>query len=210
MILNDRQIKQRVQDEEMIVHFISEQVRVIQTIVDDKEGIFMPSFFSKERKAISYGTGSFGYDPRLHLQSGLKIFSPIGVTEINPKRFNPDCLIDAPLLSDEDGWYWLMPPNTYALGVTVEYFKMPKDIVADVLGKSTLARCGLIINATPLEPGWEGNLVLELSNVSGLPLRVYPEEGIAQIRFHQGEECEVPYGEGRKYQGQTGIITARV
>ena len=164
------------------------------------------------RRIISAGLSSYGYDLRL-AADGFRVFSPIASAEIDPKNFDQNSLFDVPLRAAADGSrYWLLPPHSYALGVTVESFNMPRNVIAYCLGKSSYARSGLIINATPLEPCWRGRLVLEMSNSADLPVRIYAGEGIAQVTFFQSdEECLVSYADRQgKYQDQTGLVTPRL
>lgn len=165
----------------------------------------------EDRRVISYGVSSYGYDLRL-APDGFRVFSPIASAEIDPKNFDEKSLIEAPLRTADDGSkYWLLPPHSYALGVTVETFNMPRNVLGICLGKSTYARAGLIVNCTPLEPGWRGRLVLEFSNSADLPIRIYANEGIAQVTFFESDEdCEVTYADrAGKYQDQVGLTTAR-
>jgi dCTP deaminase len=162
-------------------------------------------------RVISYGTSSAGYDLRLS-EEGMKRFDFGPYEEIDPKRFSERQLVDVPYRMFAGGDYYLMPEHSYALGVTLETIIMPEDHLGLVVGKSTYARCGLIVNTTPLEPGWTGQLVLELHNATPLPLRVYAREGIAQLLMIP---CDyrplVSYADrAGKYQHQTGITTARV
>ncbi|MBI3950037.1 MAG: dCTP deaminase [Acidobacteria bacterium] len=164
------------------------------------------------RRIISCGVSSYGYDMRL-AKDGFYIFSPIKGREIDPKNFDNSSLIESPLRTTEDGsQYWLLPPLSYALGVTVETFNIPRNVICLCFGKSTYARSGLIINATPLEPTWRGRLVLEISNSADLPVRIYAEEGIAQVIFFESDEdCEVAYEDRQgKYQDQKGLVTPKV
>lgn len=164
------------------------------------------------RRIISAGLSSYGYDLRL-AADGFRVFSPIASAEIDPKQFDESSLVEAPLKTAEDGsQYWLMPPHTYALGVTVETFNMPRNVIGICLGKSTFARSGIIVNTTPLEPGWKGRLVLEFSNSADLPVRIYANEGVAQVTFFESDEvCETSYADRTgKYQHQEGIVTARL
>lgn len=172
-------------------------------------------------EVLSFGLSSCGYDVRLSAEAGLRIFAPEHFVEnlnpnkrtvIDPKKFEPKFVHDA-FLNDVqgEGQFWILPPHSYALGATVECFTMPTNIAGLCLGKSTMARCGLIVNATPLEPGWEGQLVLEIANSTSLPMRIYAEEGIAQILFFQiSGRVERPYGAGRKYQSQQGVTLAKI
>lgn len=164
------------------------------------------------RRIISAGVSSYGYDLRL-APDGFRVFSPVASAEIDPKKFDECSLVEAPLRSTEDGsQYWLLPPHSYALGVTVETFQMPRNVIGLCLGKSSYARSGLIVNTTPLEPGWRGRLVLEFSNSADLPVRIYANEGIAQVTFFESDEdCEVSYADrSGKYQDQTGLVTPRL
>ena len=151
------------------------------------------------RKVISYGTSSYGYDIRCAPE--FKIFTNINTTIVDPKNFDPASFVD--VHSD----VCMIPPNSFALARTVEYFRIPRDILTICLGKSTYARCGIIVNVTPLEPEWEGHVTLEFSNTTPLPAKVYANEGVAQVIFLQSDEaCDVSYRDrGGKYQGQRGV-----
>jgi len=160
---------------------------------------------------ISRGLTSYGYD--VQLADDFKVFTNIHSAAIDPKRLDPKCLVDVRAEIDEvTGEYFvLMPPNSYLLGRTVEYFRIPRDIMVICVGKSTYARSGAIVNVTPIEPGFEGNVVIEISNSTNLPARVYAWEGIAQFMFFRGDRpCSTSYGDrGGKYQGQTGLTLPR-
>jgi dCTP deaminase len=163
-------------------------------------------------RIISAGASSYGYDMRL-ADDGFRIFSSVYGLEIDPKHFDENSLIEPALYTAEDGSkYYLLPPHHYGLGVTVETFKMPRNVTGIALGKSTYARAGLLVNTTPLEAGWTGRLVVEIANLANLPLRVYVNEGIGQILFFESDEaCAVSYSDrGGKYQGQTGLTYAKV
>lgn len=165
-----------------------------------------------DRKIISCGLSSYGYDCRL-ARDEFKVFSPVQGTEINPKKFDPNSLLDIPLREDTDGsLYWLLPPHSYALGVTIECFNIPRNITAIALGKSTYARCGIVVNTTPLEAAWRGRLVVELYNAANLPVRLFAEEGFVQILFFESdEECSTSYSDrAGKYQDQKGLTLAKV
>lgn len=153
---------------------------------------------------VSYGTSSYGYDVRCARE--FKLFTNLHSAIIDPKEFNPQSFVDV------EGDHCIIPPHSFALARTVEYFRMPKDILAICVGKSTYARCGIIVNVTPLEPGWEGHITLELSNTTPLPAKIYANEGVAQILFFQGDEkCDTSYDErGGKYQGQKGVTLPKV
>lgn len=150
-------------------------------------------------KIISYGTSSYGYDVRCARE--FKVFTNIHSTVVDPKNFNEKNFVDF------EGDCCIIPPNSFALARTIEYFRMPRDILTVCLGKSTYARCGIIVNVTPLEPEWEGHVTLEFSNTTPLPAKIYAGEGCAQILFFKGDEpCDVSYSDrGGKYQGQTGV-----
>jgi len=164
------------------------------------------------RRIISAGASSYGYDMRL-ADDGFRVFSPVHGREIDPKRFDEGSLVEPPLRTADDGsQYYLMPPHSYALGVSVETFRMPRNVTGICLGKSSYARAGLLVNTTPLEAGWTGRLVIELGNLANLPLRVYVNEGIGQVLFFESDEaCDVSYEDrGGKYQGQTGLTYSRL
>jgi len=165
-----------------------------------------------DRRIISSGLSSYGYDCRL-ARDEFKVFSPVTGTEIDPKNFDPDSLLDVPIRRADDGSdYWLLPPHSYALGVTIERFQIPRNVTALAIGKSTYARCGLIANTTPLEANWCGRLVVELYNAANLPVRLYAEEGFIQILFFESDEdCETSYSDrGGKYQDQKGLTLAKL
>ena len=151
------------------------------------------------RGVISYGLSSYGYDIRCSPE--FKIFTNINTTIVDPKKF------DAKSLVDFDGVECIIPPNSFALARTVEYFRIPRNVLTICLGKSTYARCGIIVNVTPLEPEWEGYVTLELSNTTPLPAKIYAGEGIAQVVFFESDEvCETSYKDRLgKYQGQRGV-----
>jgi len=167
-----------------------------------------PNMVRFGQRVISYGTTSFGYDVTLD-EAGFKIFSGMNVSEIDPMEFDEECLVDATVRTcPKSGLkYILLPPHSYGLGVTREYFHMPRDVVALCIGKSTYARAGVLINATPIEPGFAGNVVIEVANLTPIPARIYLNTGIAQFLFFRGEEeCETSYADrGGKYMGQRGI-----
>jgi dCTP deaminase len=163
------------------------------------------------RKVLSFGSTSYGYDVRL--QEKFQIFTNVNGGEIDPKAIGNHCMVDGQMHTAKDGSrYVILPPNSYLLGVTVEYFRMPRDVLAICLGKSTYARAGAIVNATPIEPGFEGEVVIEIANSTSLPMRIYAGEGISQFLFFQGSEaCEVSYADrGGKYQGQRGMQLGKV
>ncbi|CAA6815366.1 MAG: Deoxycytidine triphosphate deaminase (EC [uncultured Campylobacterales bacterium] len=153
---------------------------------------------------VSYGLSSYGYDIRVGNE--FKIFTNINATIIDPKNFNTNNVVEH--IGDE----CIVPPNSFALASTVEYFKIPRDVLAICLGKSTYARCGIIVNVTPFEPEFEGHITIEISNTTPLPAKIYANEGIAQVLFLQGDEaCETSYKDKKgKYQSQTGITLPRI
>lgn len=156
------------------------------------------------RNKISYGLSSYGYDMRV--ADEFKVFTNIFTTVVDPKRFDPKSLVDI------KGDHCIIPPNSFALARTVEYFKIPRNILTICVGKSTYARCGIIVNVTPFEPEWEGYATLEISNTTPLPAKIYANEGIAQIIFLEAdEECEVSYKDKKgKYQAQKKITLPKM
>tara|TARA_Y100000590_G_scaffold460734_1_gene620755 strand:+ start:415 stop:969 length:555 start_codon:yes stop_codon:yes gene_type:complete len=182
-VLSDRWIKKMAIEKEMIKPFISEQ---------------------KGENNISYGLSSFGYDARV--SNEFKIFTDVDSAIVDPKNFNKNSFVS------RVGNECVIPPNSFALASTVEYFKIPKDILVICLGKSTYARCGIIVNVTPLEPGWEGHVTLEFSNTTPLPAKIYANEGAAQFIFLKGnEEPQTSYDQRKgKYMKQTGVTLPKV
>ena len=154
-------------------------------------------------RLVSYGTSSYGYDIRC--SNEFKIFTNINSAVVDPKNFDESSFVDF------SGEVCIIPPNSFALARTVEYFRIPRNILTICLGKSTYARCGIIVNVTPLEPEWEGHVTLEFSNTTPLPARIYANEGVAQVIFLESDEpCEVSYKDkGGKYQGQKGVTLPR-
>ncbi len=154
--------------------------------------------------AISYGVSSYGYDIRVAEE--FKIFTNINNTVIDPKNFDPRSFVD--VKTD----VCIVPPNSFALARTIEYFRIPRDVLTICLGKSTYARCGIIVNVTPFEPEWEGTVTLEISNTTPLPAKIYANEGIAQVLFFQSDEpCEMSYKDKKgKYQAQTGVTLPKI
>jgi dCTP deaminase len=153
---------------------------------------------------ISYGLSSYGYDVRV--ADEFKIFTNINNRVVDPKNFDQKCFVD--VKADR----CLIPPNSFALARTVENFKIPRNVLTLCVGKSTYARCGIIVNVTPFEPGWEGNVTIEISNTTPLPALIYSFEGIAQVVFFESDNpCEVSYADRKgKYQGQEGITLPRI
>ena len=155
------------------------------------------------KKVISFGTSSYGYDVRC--ADEFKIFTNINSAMVDPKAFDAKSFVD--IQSD----VCIIPPNSFALARTVEYFRIPRSVLTICLGKSTYARCGIIVNVTPFEPEWEGYVTLEFSNTTPLPAKIYANEGVAQVIFFESEEeCEISYKDRKgKYQGQTGVTLPR-
>jgi dCTP deaminase len=170
-----------------------------------EHGMIEP-FEDGQRRAgcISYGLSSYGYDARV--ADEFKIFTNVHSAVVDPKNFSPDSFVDR--RTD----VCVIPPNSFALARTVEYFRVPDDVLVICLGKSTYARCGIIVNVTPLEPGWEGHVTLEFSNTTPLPARIYANEGACQFLFLKGNEpCEVTYAaRAGKYMGQRGVTLPRL
>jgi len=182
---NDRWIRERAADG-MITPFVGEKVRT----VDGKP-------------VISYGLSSFGYDLRIADEFLIFTTATGSITVVDPKAMDSAAMV--PFKGD----VCIVPPNSFVLGRSVEYFTMPANVLGLCLGKSTYARCGVVTNFTPFEPGWCGHVTIEISNTTPLPAKIYANEGIAQVIFWEGDEPEKGYGNG-KYQGQVGITTARV
>jgi dCTP deaminase len=155
------------------------------------------------QRVVSYGTSSYGYDIRC--SNEFKIFTNINSAIVDPKAFDESSFVDFV------GDCCIIPPNSFALARTVEYFRIPRNVLTICLGKSTYARCGIIVNVTPFEPEWEGYVTLEFSNTTPLPARVYANEGVAQVIFFEADEiCEVSYKDRKgKYQGQSGVTLPR-
>src|SRR3977135_2038191 len=153
---------------------------------------------------ISFGLSSYGYDIRV--ADEFKVFTNINTTVIDPKAFDPRSFVD--LKTD----VCIVPPNSFALARTVDYFRIPRDVMTVCLGKSTYARCGIIVNVTPFEPEWEGTATLEISNTTPIPAKIYANEGIAQVLFFQSDEgCEISYGDKKgKYQAQLDVTLPRI
>lgn len=170
-----------------------------------KYGMIEPFVETQKRTGtISYGLSSYGYDARV--SDEFKIFTNVDSAVVDPKNFSPKSFVD------RTGPSCVIPPNSFALARTVEYFRIPRDVLVICLGKSTYARCGIIVNVTPLEPGWEGHVTLEFSNTTPLPARIYANEGAAQFLFLQGNEpCETSYADrGGKYMGQKGVTLPKL
>ncbi len=183
LIKSDRWIRQMALELGMIKPFEERQVRA---------------------GGISYGLSSYGYD--LRIADEFKIFTNINNTIVDPKAFDPRSFVDY------QGPVCIVPPNSFALGRSLEYFKIPRNVLTICVGKSTYARCGIITNVTPFEPEWEGYVTLEISNTTPLPAKIYANEGIAQVLFFQSDEaCQTSYADRQgKYQGQQGIVLPTV
>ena len=181
-IKSDRWIRRMAEQHGMIEPFEPQQVR-------EQDG----------RRIVSYGTSSYGYDIRC--ADEFKLFTNINSTIVDPKHFDPNSFVDV------RGDSCIIPPNSFALARTVEYFRIPRNVLTICLGKSTYARCGIIVNVTPFEPEWEGYVTLEFSNTTPLPARIYAHEGVAQVLFFESdEECDISYRDrGGKYQGKSGV-----
>ena len=183
MIKSDRWIKRMALDKGMIEPFQDRQMRA---------------------GAISFGLSSYGYD--LRISDEFKVFTNINTTIVDPKEFDPRSFVDY------RGPVCIIPPNSFALGRSVEYFRIPRNVITLCVGKSTYARCGIITNVTPFEPEWEGYVTLEISNTTPLPAKIYANEGIAQVLFFESDEaCETSYADRQgKYQAQQGIVLPTV
>ena len=153
---------------------------------------------------VSYGVSSYGNDIRV--ADDFKVFTNIYNTVVDPKSFDPRSFVD--IKAD----VCIIPPNSFALARTIEYFRIPRDVLTVCLGKSTYARCGIIVNVTPFEPEWEGHVTIEISNTTPLPAKIYANEGIAQVLFFQSDEpCETSYRDKKgKYQAQTGVTLPKI
>ena len=182
-IKSDTWIKRMALEHKIIEPFVDEQMR---------SGV------------ISYGLSSYGYDIRV--ADEFNVFTNVYNTVVDPKCFDPKSFVD--IKAD----VCIIPPNSFALARTIEYFRIPRDILTVCLGKSTYARCGIIVNVTPFEPEWEGTVTLEISNTTPLPAKIYANEGIAQVLFFQGDEpCEVSYADKKgKYLKQRGVTLPKV
>jgi dCTP deaminase len=183
MLKSDRWIRKMAQERDMINPFSEKQVR---------DGV------------ISYGLSSYGYD--LRVADEFKIFTNVNCTVVDPKNFDERSFVT---VSSECA---IVPPNSFALARSVEYFKIPREVLTICVGKSTYARCGIIVNVTPFEPEWEGFVTLEISNTTPLPAKIYANEGLCQVLFFESDEvCEISYKDKKgKYQAQQGIVLPRL
>ncbi|MBL8146629.1 MAG: dCTP deaminase [Anaerolineae bacterium] len=179
----DRWIRQMALEQGMIEPFIERQVR---------EGV------------ISFGLSSYGYDMRV--ADEFRIFTNVYNTVVDPKNFSPNSMVEF------SGEVCIIPPNSFVLARSIEYFRVPRGVLCVCLGKSTYARAGLVVNVTPFEPEWEGHVTIEISNTTPLPAKVYANEGISQVLFFEADEvCEVSYADRKgKYQGQRGVTPPRL
>lgn len=179
---SDRWIREMAKKHGMIEPFIDGQVRYVE-----------------DEKVVSYGLSSYGYDMRVSRQ--FKVFTNLYNSIVDPKNFNSSAFVDI------EADVCIVPPNSFALARSVEYFRIPRSVLTLCIGKSTYARCGIIVNVTPFEPEWEGYVTLEISNTTPLPAKIYANEGIAQVLFYEAaEECEVSYADRKgKYMGQVDI-----
>ncbi len=185
-IKSDRWIRRMAVEHGLIEPFSADQIR-----------------YANGERIVSYGISSYGYDVRC--SPHFKIFTNINTAVVDPKAF------DSKSFQDFEGQTCIIPPNSFALASTIEYFRIPRNVLTICLGKSTYARCGIIVNVTPLEPEWEGHVTLEFSNTTTLPAKIYANEGVAQMLFLESDEvCETSYADrGGKYQGQRGVTLPR-
>jgi dCTP deaminase len=170
-----------------------------------EQGMIEPFVENQVRQGVvSYGVSSYGYD--LRVADEFKIFTNVYSAIVDPKNFSPESFVDF------KGDVCVIPPNSFALARSLEYFRIPRKVLTICLGKSTYARCGLIVNVTPFEPSWQGFVTLEISNTTPLPAKVYANEGLAQVLFFEAdEECEISYADKQgKYQGQTGVTPPKL
>ncbi|WP_091196031.1 dCTP deaminase [Formivibrio citricus] len=184
-IKSDKWIRRMAQLHSMIDPFVPGQVKMVDG-----------------QRIVSYGTSSYGYDIRC--ADEFKVFTNLNSTIVDPKNFDENSFVDV-----SGKGYCIIPPNSFALARTVEYFRIPRNVLTVCLGKSTYARCGIIVNVTPFEPEWEGYVTLEFSNTTPLPAKIYANEGVAQVLFFEADAddvCETSYRDrGGKYQGQVGV-----
>lgn len=186
-LLSDKDIRQMVKKHQMIDPYEDSLVKNLE-----------------ERKIVSYGPSSYGYD--LRVADEFKVFTNVYNSLVDPKNFRDDSFVDI------KGPFCIIPPNSFALARSVEYFRIPRNILTICIGKSTYARCGIIVNVTPFEPEWEGYVTLEISNTTPLPAKIYSNEGIAQVLFFEGKNvCDISYADRKgKYMKQTGIVVPKM
>ena len=187
-VMADKWIREQALKHKMIEPFFAEQQRLNP----------------KGEKAISFGLSSYGYDARVGNE--FKVFTNVNSAVVDPKDFSEDAFVH------KEADICIIPPNSFVLAKTVEHFRVPRDVLVVCLGKSTYARCGIIVNVTPLEPEWEGQVTLEFSNTTPLPAKIYANEGACQFLFLKGDQpCEVSYRDRKgKYQGQVGVVLPRL
>ncbi len=188
MLKEDRWIRKMALEQGMIDPFVEKQIAHVET----------------GEKLVSYGLSSYGYDLRVGNQ--FKVFTNVHGAMVDPKNFHPSSFVDV------EGDVCIVPPNSFALACSVEYFRIPRNVLTICLGKSTYARCGIIVNVTPFEPEWEGHVTLEISNTTPLPAKIYANEGLAQVIFFEApNECETSYADrDGKYMKQRGITVPRI
>jgi len=205
-ILPDRWIREQSLKHKMIEPFVDNQVRTTDTTKEDLAVVngHVLSSTPKPTNAISYGVSSYGYDARV--ADEFKIFTNVDSAIVDPKAFSSNSFVDRK--TD----VCIIPPNSFALARTVEYFRIPRDVLVICLGKSTYARCGIIVNVTPLEPEWEGHVTLEFSNTTPLPAKIYANEGACQFLFLKADQvCDISYRDRLgKYMGQLGVTLPRL
>lgn len=206
-ILPDHWIRQQSLKNKMIEPFVDNQVRTTEEDLAVANGNVLtstPKLAPKPPGVISYGVSSYGYDARV--ADEFKIFTNVDSGVVDPKAFSPNSFVDRK--TD----VCIIPPNSFALARTVEYFRIPRDVLVICLGKSTYARCGIIVNVTPLEPEWEGHVTLEFSNTTPLPAKIYANEGACQFLFLKADKvCDISYRDRLgKYMGQLGVTLPRL
>lgn len=186
-LLPDHWIRKMALKQKMIEPFVDNSVKQVDN-----------------RKIVSYGLSSYGYD--LRVADEFKVFTNVYNSLVDPKNFQEDSFVNI------NGKYCIIPPNSFALARSVEYFRIPRNVLTVCIGKSTYARCGIIVNVTPFEPEWEGYVTLEISNTTPLPAKIYANEGLAQVLFFEGKEvCEISYADRKgKYMHQEGIVAPRM
>ncbi|MBN1914512.1 MAG: dCTP deaminase [Parachlamydiales bacterium] len=187
MPLPDHWIEKMCEEHKMIEPFVSKQIKEIEN-----------------QKLVSYGLSSYGYD--LRVADEFKVFTNVHNSMVDPKNFSDNAFVDI------KGPFCIVPPNSFALARSMEYFRIPRDVLTMCIGKSTYARCGIIVNVTPFEPEWEGYVTLEISNTTPLPAKIYANEGIAQVIFFKAKDmCRVSYADRKgKYMHQKGIVVPRI
>ena len=186
-LLPDHWIRKMALGQKMIEPFVENLVKKIEN-----------------QKTVSYGLSSYGYD--LRVADEFKVFTNVYNSLVDPKNFQEDAFVDI------TGEYCIIPPNSFALARSVEYFRIPRNILTMCIGKSTYARCGIIVNVTPFEPEWEGYVTLEISNTTPLPAKIYAHEGLAQVLFFEAKEvCNISYADRKgKYMHQEGIVVPKI